>query len=870
MIGTTLRHYRIERALGSGGMGEVFLAQDTKLHRHVALKILPTATASDPERLKRFQREAQAVAALNHPNVVTIFSVEESDGIHFLTMEVIDGQMLSAFITRKGLPLKELFSMGVPLVDAVAAAHGRGIVHRDLKPGNVMLSSDGRLKVLDFGLAKLKSGIDDDPAMQLADTDSLTNENRIAGTPQYMSPEQAEGRVVDARSDIFSLGVILYEMATGKLPFHGATVVSIISSIIKDAPEPIVALRPDLPLELDRILRKCLAKDPMRRYQSAHDLRNDLEELQQQVASGDALVAPPNSRKQTLRWVTAVLIVAAFSGAFYLLSLRRSSPQQPELHARFSQLTAQPGVEWSPSLSPDGKWVIYSGEHEGNREIYLHSVSGQNPINLTKDPADDDQPAFSHDGERIAFRSSRDGGGIFVMGRTGEAVRKVSPTGFNPAWSPDSSQIVFTSEKMEINPQNSEGRSSLSVVSVNGGEPKRLFEGDAVQPNWSPHNRRIAYAMRLGTARQMDIWTIPVTGGTPTPVMSDPATDWNPVWSPDGKYLYFGSDRAGSLNLWRVAIDEVSGKTAGKPEPITTPAAFLAHPTISANGRQLAYSSVLLGQNVQKLSFDPLARTVSGQPFDVTRGSRLWSSPDPSADGQWVAFYSRVQPEGDLYIERTDGTGIRQVTGDPAIDRVPRWSPDGRWIAFFSNRSGKIQIWKVRPDGSELQQITDMEASIVTWSPDGSRMATGSGATSTSEAVVFDPDRPWKEQTPQVLPPIVNQKSFVPNSWSSDGTRLVGQSGFTPGILTHTLGTRTYDRVLDYGEWPVWLPDGQHILFVSGGKEFAVVDSRMKQVQKIFSVTRDVIGPPRLTRDGREMYFSRRVTEGDIWLVDFQ
>src|SRR5258707_11440264 len=263
MIGTTVRHYRITRALGRGGMGEVLAAEGSKLHRQVALKILPEAMASDPERLQRFQREAQAVAALNHPNVVTVYSVEEAGGLHFLTMELVDGKTLVDLLPRRGLPFDELLRLAVPLVDAVGAAHQRGIVHRDLKPANIMVGGDGRLKVLDFGLAKLRA----EPAAgepSLLTTAHLTGESRVIGTAAYMSPEQAEGRPVDVRSDVFSLGVGLYEMATGTRPFTGDTAVSIISSILKDTPAPVTAVNPKVPGGLDRILRRCLAKDPTR------------------------------------------------------------------------------------------------------------------------------------------------------------------------------------------------------------------------------------------------------------------------------------------------------------------------------------------------------------------------------------------------------------------------------------------------------------------------------------------------------------------------------------------------------------------------------------------------------------------------------
>ncbi len=286
MVGTQLGHYRIDRKLGEGGMGEVYLATDSKLGRQVALKVLTGALAGDPDRQERFEREARAAAALNHPNIVTIHSVENIDGVPILTLELIDGQTLGELIPADGLPLDRVLTLGIPLADAVGAAHQRGITHRDLKPANVMVTTDGRLKVLDFGLAKIK-----EEAQVVLDagmpTAALTGEGRIVGTVAYMSPEQAEGKLVDPRSDVFSLGIILYEMATGKRPFGGDTHMSTLSAIIKDTPKSIQDVRPGLPRDLAKIINRCLAKDVEDRYQSAKDLRNDLRALKNDLTSGD-------------------------------------------------------------------------------------------------------------------------------------------------------------------------------------------------------------------------------------------------------------------------------------------------------------------------------------------------------------------------------------------------------------------------------------------------------------------------------------------------------------------------------------------------------------------------------------------------------
>ena len=744
-VGSRLGHYDVTALIGEGGMGQVYRATDTTLKREVALKVLPADTAADPERLARFQREAQAIAALNHPNVVTIYSVERADGTHFLTMELVEGKTLSELIPLGGLPLEDFLAVALPLTDAVSAAHERRIVHRDLKPANVMVDDDGRLKVLDFGLAKLRSELSAPSDAETAST-WFTAPHRVLGTAAYMSPEQAEGKPADARSDIFSLGVVLFEMATGTRPFRGDSPAATISSILRDTPPPLREIRPELPADLDRVIRRCLAKDPDRRYHVAAALRSELVDLQEQVTPTETRPSAVASARSWSpgRWrrVTAAVGAGAVVVAVALwLAVASRQISAPPLPTNFNQLTSDPGIEWFPSLAPDGQWIVFAGDAAGNRDIYLQSVTGQTAINLTADSADDeDQPSFSPDGERIAFRSDRDGGGIFVMGRTGEAVRRVTPEGFNPAWSPDGTRIVYASIPQGLRPANTEGYGELWVVSATGGDSTLVYGGgDAMLPHWSPHGHRIAFGQRLGAVRQANVVTIPADGGEPVAVTAESDVSWNPVWAPDGRRLYYVSNRGGSTNVWRVAIDEATGRVLGEPEPLTTPSAFAAHLTISADGRRLAYSSVQETQNIFRLGLDPATGDAQGDPVPVTRGTRFWSNPDPSPDGQSVVFYSQVQPEGDLYVIKTDGTGLRQVTSDAATDRVPRWSPDGEWIVSFSDRSGELQVWKSRVDGSELQQVRgDVgEGGVSAWSPDGARLAVAT--------IAVDPGAPERE-----------------------------------------------------------------------------------------------------------------------------
>ena len=846
--------YRLERELGHGGMGVVFLATDLKHGRNVALKVL-RPELSQSIGADRFLREIRITAQLNHPNILTLIDSGSAGDFMYYVLPYVDGESLRDRLTReKELPVDEALRITRETADALAYAHEHGVVHRDIKPENILFEA-GHAVVADFGIAQ---------AVSEAAGGKLTESGLIVGTPAYMSPEQAMGSgKVDARSDIYSLACMLYEMLAGAPPYSGPTPQAILA---RKSMEPVPGLRivrDTVPPEVEAAIVRALAKTPADRFASARDFARALSD---------------HSPLPTPRWlrgklvVTASVIVVIAAAAYIALALTRGGRASRE-RATFARLTGDPGIEWFPSLSPDGKWLVYGGEGSGNRDIYLQSVGGQNAINLTADsPGDDDQPAFSPDGSQIAFHSDRAGGGIFVMGRTGEAVRRVTRFGYKPAWSPDRTKLAIVTENVEFNPQNSESRGELWAANVQTGKLRRIKATDASLPSWSPHGQRIAYFHRLGAIAEGHVWTVPASehGGQPSAVTSGKGRDWNPVWSPDGRYLYFVSDRSGSMNLWRVRIDEASGRPLADPEPVTTPATSLAHISIAADGKHIAYSSVLVTTNVQRLAFDPVRDAVVGEPIWVTHGSRRWANPAPSPDGQYVAFYSLVEPEGHVYVMRADGVGSpRQLTGDTASDRLPRWSPDGNWIAVFSNRSGPLQIWKIHPDGSGLTQVTDAPSNVAypVWAPSGTRMAAATPLGDSGTMVyLFDPNRRWNEQHPDTLPQ--DSLPFGPHSWSPDGRRIAGMVGaFDRGIIVYTLGSRTYEHLTNYGQWPVWLPDSRRLLFVSGGKAFYLVDQESKAVRKVFAVNRDVIGPPQLTPDGRTMYFTRRVTEADIWLA---
>ncbi|HBL26807.1 MAG TPA: hypothetical protein DD490_08240, partial [Acidobacteria bacterium] len=743
-------------------------------------------------------------------------------------------------------------------------------VHRDIKPGNLMITTDGVVKILDFGIAKLAGAV------------AITRTGVAVGTPAYMAPEQIRGDEVDERSDLWSLGVVLFEMLTGRRPFPDENDVLAFHAILFQEPASLTALRPDVTPELADLVSRLLRKAPEERMATAEDVLellvpmtgttglaalHSVRSIPQLPVAPIAPAAPPRPTWKLPVALAALTVGLIVAGLLAWRGGRGAADAVPPFTK--SRLTEQGGVERSPSLAAVGDLFVYASEADGDWDIYLQRPGGD-PFNLTNltetSPVDDTQPAYSPDGMQIAFRSERDGGGLFLMGSTGESPRRLADFGYNPVWTADGKTILCATDPVE-DPRIRAGRSQIWRIDLATRKRTLLVPEDAAQPSLSPGGKRIAYwGVEAGSSRRV-VWTIPVGGGPPVEVTSDAALNWNPVWSPDGKYLYYAGDREGSMDLWRVPIDEETGKVLGEAVPLRVPASWAGPMAVSADGRRIVYATLEEKTNLVQAAFDPAGLRAFGDLVPVTQGARFVSAARVSPDGQWVAFRS-TRPQEDLFLVRPDGGGLRQLTNDAARDRGPVWLPDGR-ILFFSDRSGRYEAWTIHADGSGLEALTATRGEPIyspLAAPDGRRLVLSIGFTGLG---LIDLTRPLAERVPAPLPRFA-EGSFFPSSWSHDGGRLAGTD--TQGrIVVFTFATGRYEVFPALGFEPVWMRDGRTLLFRRDRKGIFALDLATRR-------TREVLIPPvgstfsafDLTPDQRHLILAHETREGDLWMLTMQ
>jgi Tol biopolymer transport system component len=726
LVGTSIGHYHIVGALGKGGMGEVYAAEDTRLGRRVALKVLSRGLAMDADHRERFEREARAVAALNHPNIVTIYSVEDAGGIPFLTLELVEGRTLDALIPPGGLPLDRILAYAIPLADAVGAAHQRGITHRDLKPGNVMVGDDGRVKVLDFGLAKLKES-NASLAASLP-TQELTGEGRIVGTVAYMSPEQAEGKPVDPRSDVFSLGVVIFEMATAQRPFTGDTQVSLLSSILKDTPASLTDLKAELPRDLARIVRRCLSKDPEDRYQTAKDLRNDLRALKEDLSSGASAAAVSGVHTTPVatgagakrRYVTvAVAGIAALAGAAAALVYWSGNDRQPGAASpanalpfasvSLNRLTTT-GTAGLAAISDDGRYVAYVVTEGGKSGLWLRQVATTSNVAIV--PAADVQfrgVTFSPDGNYVYYSFYPAGevyGSLWQVPVLGGGARRVLED-VDGDISFDATGKRFAMVRGIAKTQEA----ALIVVDTNGYKTKTLATRKAPNrfkyqsPAWSPDGRSIAALAERGENLQVDVVLVDALTGAETVLGNHTWRNATYVeWLPDGASLLVNAQETSGEGTSQVWLLSASG---GELRRVTNDLSTYAGISLTADGT--SFVSVRSERRSRVWI------------VDAARGeSRVVSSGAGADDGvnglAWTADSRLVYTSAsggnlDIWLMDADGRNRVQLTSDKAHDSWPAVSTDGRRIVFVSERGGARGLWVMGTDGSDQRRIGSVTVS---------------------------------------------------------------------------------------------------------------------------------------------------------------
>jgi len=912
LVGQRIGPYQIIALLGEGGMGEVYLAEDARLGRQMALKLLPACFGKDEDRLRRFAQEARAASALNHPNVCVIYEVGETEeGRHYIAMEYVDGETLRQVMTGGRTGRDEVFDVAVQVASGLAAAHRRGIVHRDIKPENIMLRRDGYAKVLDFGLAKLTQPPTTDrtaPAGARLKTDT----GMVMGTGRYMSPEQARGLAVDARTDIWSLGVVLYEMVAGRTPFEGATTSDLIVSILEREPPPLARLSPDVPPELQRIITKALRKERGERYQTAESLLSDLKCLKQELGLETQLErrrqtgSPGRSSLRTSAtahaaglgptwWahrlillgavVLSVVGIAIWSYSSRLASERSALPKsEPRLPpVKVVPFTSFPGRETWPVFSPNGDQVAFTwdGTAGDNFDLYVKLVGAGEPLRLTSHPGVDNSPAWSPDGKYIAFTRSYQGqSAIYTVPALGGSERKLLQLGLGPAWfgypmvvwSADGRWLAFTDES---SPQGVPGIFLLSVETL---EKRRLTSPPAQSlgdwwPAFSPDDKTLAFIRQISEGVS-DVYLTPVDGGESRRLTLNGAGVMGLNWTPDGGSIVFKSTLGeGRLRLWRMSA------SGGASEPLAVGADVVwsvtgnSPPSISRHGHRLAYVQSMDDTNIWRVDVPGSAARTS-PPTKLISSTQYECGPQFSPDGKRIVFQSTRSGFGELWACDSDGANPTQLTSAaPHGAGTARWSPDGRHIAFDSRPEGHADIFVMSAEGGSPRRLTTDPANDVvpSWSRDGRWIYFSSNRGGTRQV--------WKapEEGGQAIQ--VTKRGGFAAFESADGRVLYYAKFDSPGLWRVPVGGGEESLVCDRlrpGYWGAWAVADKGIYFINPEAEpraaiefFSFATGQTTRIALLEKEPAKFTPNLTLSPDGRSILYTQLDQSGnDIMLVE--
>ncbi len=831
--GKSVSHYLVLDKLGSGGMGVVFRAKDLKLKRSVALKFLPEEYSKHPQPLARFQQEARAAASLNHPNICTVYEIGEHHSRPFIAMELLEGQTLKDLLRERPLQLHELVDLAVQIAGALEAAHTRGIVHRDIKPANLFVTRRGQVKILDFGLAKLlperQLSTLHDAAVEESAPDSTTAgcetyPSSPVGTVAYMSPEQVRGEPVDQRSDLFSFGVILYEMLGGRRAFSGSSSVEVMKAILRDEPPQLPASTPPA---LEHIVRRCLEKEPARRFQTAADLEFALQRSSPSLPRGEA----PEQRNW-LKWALAAAVAATGVAAFLWFSRPLPVPRVTGI----AEIThdSRPIFSFPPFIS-DGSRIFFSTNDTSVPACQV-SLKGGESVPLTMQMKGvvcllDINPERT---EFLACRGSDRGCELWTEPILGGAPRRLGNlVADNDAatWSPDGRQLVYARNK-ELRLANRDGTDVRKVAAV-AGQP--FF------PRWSPDGRKIRFSVGGGGVKPQRIWEVRTDGSGLHRLLPG----WNPSWqmccgnwTPNGEYFVFEANHA----LW--ALRENVGfveQASREPARLNTGLLMAAAPLPSADGKRVYFEgwenrNEFLRYDLRSGQFALELVGVSGTGLEFSK------------DEKWVSYAS--VPEGTLFRSSADGSQRLQLTSPPFKAGMPHWSPDGRQIAFVGSPDGQpTRIYLVPFDGGAPRQVSNGESGPdgdcdVSWSPDAALLAFGTkgknllsvqGQFQAADAAIHVVD--LKTRRVSILPG--SQDMWSPR-WSPDGRFIAGLSGSGSKLVLYDMRTRTQTELFNNGSGtPSWSRDGEFLFFSSAGgwRRVRVRDRKAELVTRLKNIS---------------------------------